>query len=113
MKKTILSAFNVLSCLLLVTINTILTVKYGLSNEGLSLACIASFFFLIYIMGMIAPIGTARFFYKLGVMVCKNSDMGEIVTEAEAIRAFKKGRVYLLLATNILLAIWSFSFFIG
>ena len=112
MKKTILSALNAFICVLLITINTILACKYGLSNDGLALICLASFFFLVYALGTIAPIGTARFFYKLGVRMCKHSDEAKIVTEAEAIRAFKKGRVYLLFATNILLMLWLFSFLI-
>ena len=112
MKKTILSVLNALICVLLITINTILACKYGLSNEGLGLLCFAAFFFLVYALGMIAPVGTARFFYKFGVIVCKNSDIARIATETEAIRAFKKGRAYFLLATNILLTLWLFSFLI-
>jgi hypothetical protein len=110
MKKTKLSVLNAFICVLLITINTILACKYGLSNEGLGLICIASFFFLVYALGMIAPICTVRFFYKIGSITCKHSDMAKPVTEAEAIKSFKKGRVYLLLATNILLTLWLFSF---
>jgi len=111
MKKTILSALNIPICVLLITINTILACKYGLSNEGLGLICFAAFFFLVYALGMIAPIGTARFFYKFGVKVCRNSHTAKIAAEAEAIRVFKKGRAYLLLATNIVLILWFISFF--
>ena len=112
MKKTILSVLNALICVLLITINTILVCKYGLSNEGIGLICLAAFFFLIYALGMVIPVGTAKFFYKLGAIVCKNSDIARIATETEAIRTFKKGRAYFLLATNILLTLWLFSFLI-
>ena len=103
MKKRALAIANGLLLGSLTSVDLLLIVNHGLTNDGWLLIGLALFCFAVYLSGRIFPHFTVFVIYELSRKVYRHSDNVSVPAFDEAKKTFEKRLPYILMIVNLLM----------
>ena len=110
MKMRVIEIVNGFLLVSLTSVDVMLIVKFGLTNDGWLLIALALLFFIIYLGGRLFPRFTVTLIHKLSKRMYRNSDNISVPTLEEAKETFNSRLPYLLVIVNILMLLLILTF---